>query len=104
MTDPVLGPGVDAADGLAPITFVLDWGSRFRLSVLNLGLACCAIEFVAASMRSSGLVPLTASPTGERLDADVLVVAGTVTDVLAPAVLRLYEAMRPDARYVLSFG
>jgi NADH-quinone oxidoreductase subunit B len=88
----------------APIRYVLDWGPRFHVSVLNLGLACCAIEFVAASMRPGGPLKRAASSTGERIDADVLVVAGTVTDVLAPAALRLYDAMRPGHRYVMSFG
>jgi NADH-quinone oxidoreductase subunit B len=86
-----------------PIRYTLDWGPRFSLSVFNLGLACCAIEFVAASMRRPDLVQQTASPHGERVHADVLVVSGTVTDKLAPAVLKLYgEFERPP--YVLSFG
>ncbi|MDT7547328.1 MAG: NADH-quinone oxidoreductase subunit [Actinomycetota bacterium] len=87
-----------------PIRYVLDWGPRFTLSVLNLGLACCAIEFVAASMRPGGPLRQAASADGERIDAEVLVVAGTVTDVLGPAVLRLYDAMPAGRRYVMSFG
>jgi NADH-quinone oxidoreductase subunit B len=87
-----------------PIRYVLDWGPRFTLSVLNLGLACCAIEFVAASMRPWGLLRRAASADGERIDAEVLVVAGTVTDVLAPAAVRLYDAMPAGRRYVMSFG
>ena len=86
-----------------PIRFTLDWGPRFSLSVFNLGLACCAIEFVAASMRRPDLVQQSASTTGERLHADVLVVSGTVTDKLAPAVLRLYADF-PTPPYVMSFG
>jgi NADH-quinone oxidoreductase subunit B len=88
----------------APIRYVLDWGPRFQVSLLNLGLACCAIEFVAASMRPGGPIRRAASSGGERLEADVLVVAGTVTDTLAPAALRLYDGMRPGRRYVMSFG
>jgi len=86
-----------------PIRFSLDWGPRFSLSVFNLGLACCAIEFVAASMRRTDLVRVAASATGERLDADVLVVSGTVTDKLAPAVLRVYDGFAAPP-YVMSFG
>jgi NADH-quinone oxidoreductase subunit B len=88
---------------MEPVRFTLDWGPRFSLSVFNLGLACCAIEFVAASMRRSDLVRAAASSTGQRVEADVLVVSGTVTDQLAPAVLHLYgEFATPP--YVMSFG
>jgi NADH-quinone oxidoreductase subunit B len=76
---------------------------RYRLWVLDVGLACCAVEFVAASMDPAleelGVQPHAGSP--ER--ADVLVVSGTVTDKLAPAVRRLYERM-PEPRHVISFG
>jgi NADH-quinone oxidoreductase subunit B len=86
-----------------PVRFTLDWGPRFSLSVFNLGLACCAIEFVAASMRRSDLVRAAASSSGQRVEADVLVVSGTVTDQLAPAVLHLYREFATPP-YVMSFG
>jgi NADH-quinone oxidoreductase subunit B len=80
----------------------LDAG-RYRLWVLDVGLACCAVEFVAATLDPAleelGIEPHAGSP--ER--ADVLVVSGTVTDKLAPAVRRLYERM-PEPRHVISFG
>ena len=84
----------------------------YRLSVFNMGLACCAVEFVAAvtgGLLEQMLAEPTAGPSGpvtvtSELDtADVLVVAGTVTDVLAPFILRAYEAM-PGPRHVMSFG
>src|SRR3954469_17345739 len=86
-----------------PIRLTLDWGTRFSLSVFNLGLACCAIEFVAASMRRSDLVRPPPSGEGQPLRLDVLVVSGTVTDKLAPAVLRVYDGY-PRPPPVLSFG
>jgi NADH-quinone oxidoreductase subunit B len=86
-----------------PIRFTLDWGPRFHLSVFNLGLACCAIEFVAASMRRTDLVRVAATPGGEQLHADVMVVSGTVTDKLAAAVRQVYDGF-PTPPYVMSFG
>jgi len=86
-----------------PIRLTLDWGTRFSLSVFNLGLACCAIEFVAASMRRTDVVRLSASADGKPMQLDVLVVSGTVTDKLAPFVLRVYDDY-PVPPYVLSFG
>jgi NADH-quinone oxidoreductase subunit B len=83
----------------APIRFTTDWGSRLTLSVHNLGLACCAVEVVAATMRRA---PRSTTP-GERIAVDVLVVSGTVTDKLAPAVLSVYDAFATPP-YVMSFG
>jgi NADH-quinone oxidoreductase B subunit len=79
-------------------------GRQYNLWVFNLGLACCAVEFVASSMsaaawEAAGAAPYAPGPA----EADVLVVAGTVTDKMAPAVRRLYEQM-PEPRYVISFG
>ncbi|GAC1443357.1 MAG: NADH-quinone oxidoreductase subunit B [Mycobacteriales bacterium] len=88
---------------MEPIRFSLDWGPRFSLSVFNLGLACCAIEFVAASMRRTDLVRTAASRTGAPIAADVLVVSGTVTDKLAAAVVAVYSDFAAPP-YVMSFG
>ena len=72
-------------------------GRRFRLSLFDLGLACCAVEFVAAILRDD------APPTAPLDEANVLVISGTVTDVSAPAVLRAYERLA-EPRHVISFG
>ena len=72
-------------------------GRRFTLSLFDLGLACCAVEFVAATVRDDP------TPTAALAEAHVLVVSGTVTDVSAPAVLRAYEALA-EPRRVVSFG
>ena len=72
-------------------------GRRFRLSLFDLGLACCAVEFVAATLRDD------APPTAPLEEANVLVISGTVTDVSAPAVLRAYERLA-EPRHVISFG
>lgn len=49
------------------------------------------------------LPDLGVTPVGGAGEAHVLVVSGTVTDVMLPAVLRSYEAM-PEPRYVISVG
>lgn len=72
--------------------------------MFNLGLACCAVEFVAASVRASDLARLGVNPFAPQpRRADVLVVAGTVTDKMAPVVLRAYQQMTLP-RYVISYG
>ncbi|HET6753824.1 MAG TPA: NADH-quinone oxidoreductase subunit B family protein [Jiangellaceae bacterium] len=87
-----------------PVRIVLNWGRRYSLWVFNFGLACCAIEFIAASMARHDFIRLGVIPfaPGPR-QADLMVVSGTVTDKMAPAVRRLYEQM-PEPKYVISFG
>ena len=96
---PGTAPGGDAG----PLRLVLDWGPRLSLLVTNLGLACCAVEFVAASMASPGLLPRRAGVGPTREELSVLVVSGTVSDKMAPSVVRLHEQL-PEPRAVLSFG
>ncbi|GAB3961020.1 hypothetical protein GCM10029978_012160 [Actinoallomurus acanthiterrae] len=99
-------PRIGPASRLAPkpIKFVLNWGRRYSLWVFNFGLACCAIEFIATSMSRHDFIRLGVIPfaPGPR-QADLMVVSGTVSDKMAPAVKRLYEQM-PEPKYVISFG
>lgn len=80
---------------LSPTSYVVHGIRRYRLTVLGLGLACCGAEFDAAAVGWS-----SADQDGD--EAEVLVVSGTVTDVLAPAVRRAYDRLRDP--YVVSFG
>jgi NADH-quinone oxidoreductase subunit B len=92
-----------------PMPAAFSWGPFAVVSLVNLGLACCAVEFGAAfpPAASPGLrwqgTEFDALPpqTGEA--AHVLVVSGTVTTAMADDLLRAYEAL-PRPRYVVSFG
>ncbi len=99
-------PSVGALQRMAPepMRLVLNWGRRYSLWVFNFGLACCAIEFIASSMSRHDFIRLGVIPfaPGPR-QADLMVVSGTVTDKMAPAIQRLYEQM-PEPKYVISFG
>jgi NADH-quinone oxidoreductase subunit B len=68
---------------------------EFTLWVADVGLACCAVEVVAAALRADAVE--TEHPP------DVLVVAGTLTDKMAPGIKHLYDSL-PDPKYVISFG
>lgn len=77
-----------------------------ELTVFSLGLACCAVEVAAAAFRdgTDGTIGPDLDPDpGDGPAAHVLVVAGTVTDALAPAVLAAWARL-PEPRHVLSFG
>ncbi|HLS40080.1 MAG TPA: NADH-quinone oxidoreductase subunit B family protein [Ornithinicoccus sp.] len=86
------------------VRVLLNWGRKYSLWVFNFGLACCAIEFIAASMARHDFIRLGVIPfaPGPR-QSDLMVVSGTVTDKMAPAVRRLYDQM-PEPKYVISFG
>lgn len=88
-----------------PLTQLFNMGRSYSLWVYQWGLACCAIEMGAAfaspryDVMRLGVIPLPASPR----QADLVVISGTVTDKMAPAIKRLYEQM-PEPKYVISMG
>jgi NADH-quinone oxidoreductase subunit B len=89
------GPGREP-DGAG---FAGGWGVSLR--VFDAGLACCAVEVSAALRRFAELFP--PPDPAAAAPVHVLVVAGTVTDKLAPLVRDAYRDL-PEPRLVLSFG
>jgi NADH-quinone oxidoreductase subunit B len=85
-----------------PAALVLDRGRRWSLTVVNVGLACCAVEAMVASLSTTSPVG-TVPYADEDRSVDVLVISGTVTDKLAPLVRQLHAAA-PDGVRVVSFG
>jgi len=79
------------------------WSRSNSLWPLSFGLACCAIEMMATGGAHWDFdrfgVLFRASPR----HADVMIVAGTVTKKMAPAVRRLYDQM-PEPKYVIAMG
>ena len=95
---------LDRFDSPKPLTWLLNWGRKYSLWLFQFGLACCSIEMMAAAaprydMMRFGIIPLPASPR----HADLMIVAGTITDKMAPAVRRLYDQMA-EPKYVISMG
>ncbi len=78
-------------------------GARLAVHVLDLGLACCGVEVMAALHDDSRARVRAPSRPDGAADAHVLLVSGTITDVLAGAVRAAYEAL-PAPRYVVSIG
>lgn len=88
---------------LTTVDDLYNWARLSSLWPLLYGTACCFIEFAALlgsrfDFDRFGLVPRS-SPR----QADLLLVAGTVTMKMAPALVRLYEQM-PEPKYVIAMG
>ena len=94
-------PAGPAQELAGPARELAGGGRDISLRVFDAGLACCAVEVSAALRRFAEL--LAQVPPGTAGPVHVLVVAGTVTDKLAPLVLRAYHDL-PQPRLVLSFG
>ncbi len=82
---------------------VVNWSRASSLWPLTFGLACCAIEMMATGAARFDLdrfgVLFRASPR----QADLLVVAGTVTKKMVPVIQTVYDQM-PEPRYVIAMG
>ena len=83
---------------------VINWSRRASLWPVNFGLACCAFEMIAtASSRFDisrfGMEIFRPSPR----QADLLIVSGTLTWKMAPALKRIYEQMA-EPKWVLAMG
>ena len=81
-----------------------NWGRRSSVWPLMFGLACCAIEMIAAQASRYDLARFgmeVMRPTPRQ--ADMLLVSGTVTKKMIPAIVRLYNQM-PEPKYVVAMG
>ena len=83
---------------------LINWSRKAALWPVTFGLACCAFEMIATAMgrfdiARFGMEAFRASPR----QADLMIVAGTVTWKMAPAIQRIYDQMA-DPKWVIAMG
>ena len=109
-TVPLADPLVEVPDDLqrnvavTSVDALLNWSRKSAVWPLLFGLACCAFEMMASAMSRFdlarfGMEVFRASPR----QADLMIVAGTVTWKMAPAIERVYQQM-PEPKWVISMG
>ncbi|MBI4418979.1 MAG: NADH-quinone oxidoreductase subunit NuoB [Ignavibacteriales bacterium] len=88
---------ITSLDGL------LNWARLSSLWQMQFGLACCAIEMMAASASNFDIMRFGVIPRATPRQCDVMIVSGTVTLKMATRIKRLFDQM-PEPRYVISMG
>ena len=89
---------------ISTVDKLFNWARKSALWPMTFGLACCAIEMMAAGasrfdMDRFGAGVFRASPR----QADLMIVAGTPTEKMGPVIKRLYDQM-PEPKWVISMG
>jgi len=89
---------------ISTVDYVFNWARKSALWPMTFGLACCAIEMIAASTSRFDIARFGAEvfrPSPRQ--ADLMIVSGTVTLKMAPVIQRIYAQM-PDPKWVISMG
>ncbi len=82
---------------------LFDWARTGSMWPMTFGLACCAVEMIHAYMSRYDLDRFGIIPRPSPRQSDVMIVAGTLTNKMAPALRRVYDQM-PEPRWVVSMG
>jgi NADH-quinone oxidoreductase subunit B len=88
---------------LASADSLITWARTGSLMWMTFGLACCAVEMMQANMPRYDLERFGFAPRASPRQSDVMIVAGTLCNKMAPALRKVYDQM-PEPRYVISMG
>ena len=100
----------DISDELADKGFLVtnldnlvNWARTGSLWWMTFGLACCAVEMMHSSMPRYDMERFGVAPRASPRQSDVMIVAGTLTNKMAPALRKVYDQMS-EPRWVISMG
>ena len=79
------------------------WARTGSLWWMTFGLACCAVEMIHVNMPRYDLERFGVAPRASPRQSDVMIVAGTLCNKMAPALRRVYDQMS-EPKYVISMG
>jgi NADH-quinone oxidoreductase subunit B len=82
---------------------LFDWARTGSMWPMTFGLACCAVEMIHSYMSRYDLDRFGMIPRPSPRQSDVMIVAGTLTNKMAPALRKVYDQM-PEPRWVVSMG
>ena len=82
---------------------LINWARTGSLMWMTFGLACCAVEMIHMAMPRYDCERFGFAPRASPRQSDVIIVAGTLTNKMAPAFRKVYDQM-PEPRYVISMG
>jgi NADH-quinone oxidoreductase subunit B len=99
----VVGELTDKGFVLANVDRLVNWARTGSLWPMTFGLACCAVEMIHAYMSRYDLDRFGVVPRPSPRQSDVIIVAGTLTNKMAPAFRRVFDQMA-EPRWVISMG
>lgn len=83
--------------------YILNWGRSNSIWPLTFGLACCAIEMIQSASSRYDFEKFGSMFRASPRQADLLIVAGTLTNKMSYIIREIYEQM-PKPKYVISMG
>jgi NADH-quinone oxidoreductase subunit B len=82
---------------------IINWARTGSLHWMTFGLACCAVEMMHTAMPRYDMERFGTAPRASPRQSDLMIVAGTLTNKMAPALRKVYDQM-PEPRYVISMA
>lgn len=108
LVDDILRPNGDApvvnrGFGVTSIDALMNWARTGSMWPMTFGMACCAVEMMHAGAARLDLDRYGVIFRPSPLQSDVMIVAGTLVNKMAPALRKVYDQM-PDPKWVISMG